>query len=52
MREAHANPDAPGNMDRQALAGVSIDHHHHIDCAAVIGPVERGNRWRRWLTNR
>ena len=33
-------PDAPGDMDRQALAGVFIDHHHQLDRAAVIGSVE------------
>ena len=33
-------PDAPGDMDRQALAGVFIDHHHQFDRAAVIGPVK------------
>ena len=33
-------PDAPGDMDRQAPAGVFIDHHHQLERAAVIGPVE------------
>jgi hypothetical protein len=26
-----AGPDAPGNMARQALTGVLIDHHHQLD---------------------
>jgi hypothetical protein len=35
-----AGPDAPGNMARQALTGVLIDHHHQLDRAAIIGPVK------------
>jgi hypothetical protein len=33
-------PDAPGDMDRQALAGVFIDHHHQLERSAIVGPVE------------
>ena len=32
--------DTPCRVDRQALAGVFIDHHHRREGAAVIGPVE------------
>ena len=31
---------APGDLDRQALAGGFIDHHQKLDGATVIGPVE------------
>ena len=33
-------PDAPGNMDRQILSGVFIDHDHQLDRSAVIGAIE------------
>ena len=32
-------PDAPGDMNRQVLAGVFIEYHHQLESAAVNGPV-------------